>query len=308
MRYQQIFASPSTTRILSGHSYRRDALNGRGVIDGFRARIQVRLGVSLTAPDAPSTTFEDNLGIGATTVLDLGWIDVAGTDLPLGPPGDFEFVIPYTSPYAWLGADALCMDIEIVENELSSGPNRNFSPSIDAHELFAGVRNIQPGYDFGVGCAAAGSTARASAEFEVRHMGTHHDLFIDSQNGVPSLPGLPTQSILLLSWTQTEFVWPPQSSCFAYGDPVIAHYLGDSSVTGDWSGSVNVGQPAPYFEAIGQIATLNAATGELVLSQGSRLIAPGPSVGITSSRIVHGSNHLSATGTVSFVVPVTRFF
>ena len=308
-RYQQIYAGSPTSLVLNGHSYRRDALGRRGQVDSFRCLMEISLSASPNDPAGASSTFADNVGPNPVTVLPQGWITFATTDLPPQPPASFEFTIPYAFPYVWPSSSDLCVDISIEDNELSTGTGKNFSPAIDAQALFASSRNVQPGYDFGIGCPAFGSSKAASVEFEVRNTGPGFELFIDSRDGVPSLPGLPAQSYLLLSWNRIAAPWPIGTTCTLYGDPVIVHLLpGDNGPTGDWRGSVAAGNPNPYFEAIGQIATRNTVTGELVFSQGSRLIAPPPGLGITTSRVANGSDHSALTGTVSFVIPVTRFF
>ena len=308
-RFQQIFASQQSSQVLNGHSYRRDALGRRGRIESFRSLMEVSLSASPNTPAGVSSTFADNVGSSPVTVLPPTWINLPATDLPPDPTAPFDFTIPYAAPYVWAATTDLCVDMKIMDNELPTGNGKNFSPGIDAQQLYASGRNVQPGYDFGVGCPALGGTAAASVQFEVRNTGAGFDLFIDSRDGVQSLPGLPAQSFLLLSWNQIAAPWPLGTTCTLYGDPVIVHLLpGDNGSTGDWKGAIGAGSPSPYFEAIGQIATRSSFTGELVFTQGSRLIAPPPGTGITTSRIANGSNHLATTGTVSFVVPVTRFF
>ena len=308
-RFQQLFDDLGASRILTSHAYRRDALSTRGSIASFRTSLEVRLSIAPLAAEKASKTFANNAGTTPTTVLPKTWVSFPKTTKPTTVPAPFKFRIPYKTPYVWKGAGTLCLDVVIDSNELSTGTGKTFSPNIDAQELFASGRNLQPGYRFGSGCTAPGQSKAATATFEIRHLGVRMDLSIEAKNGLPNTSATPTRSVLLLSPDATKYPWPHGTSCHVYGSVTVVLALGGNNTSiGGWKGGIPVGiSPTAGFEMFGQILSFGAGTGPVVLSDASRLIAPPKGQGIVSSRIASASDRTAATGTISFSVPITEF-
>jgi hypothetical protein len=308
-RFQQLFDDIGKARTIAEHSYRRDALSTRGTIAAFRTSLAIKMSVAAVVAEKANKAFASNVGTSPTTVLPKTWVSFPKTTKPGTVPAKFELRVPYKTPYAWKGKGTLCVDMTIDSNVLATGTNKTFSASLDAQELFASGRNLQPGYRFGKGCNAPGRTTAAAATFELRHLGKRLDLFIAAKNGLPNSAAQPTRSVLLVGATATKFPWPFGTGCNVYtAMPIVVALAGNNSSTGGWRGVLPVGTPPrPGFEMVGQILSFGSASGPVVLSDASRLIAPPAGKGVVSSRIVSASDRTKATGTVSFSVPITEF-
>ncbi|MCA8954914.1 MAG: hypothetical protein KDC87_02510, partial [Planctomycetes bacterium] len=300
-RHQQLHADLGAARTLRGHAYRRDALGGRGDIAAFKIWAEVQLSTTQLLPEKIDRTFSANVGGSPTTVLPKVWLDLPKTSAPTSIPGTFAYRIPYATTYAWGGSGTLCVDMTMHGNDTASGKNVNFVPSLDAQTLYASGRNLQPGYPFGQGCTAGGKSVAANAVFEVRHLGARLDLDIDSRNGVSSTTAAAAQSVLLLGPGTTnppQIPWPPASGCTLYGNPTSVVFLkGANTQTGAWAGTIDIGLAAPpLFEMIGQILSNAPVTGEVVLSDASRLLCPPAGKGVVSARVISASDRTAATG------------
>lgn len=309
-RYQQLYSDLGGQLVIRGQGFRRDALGNRGEIKSFRSQISISLSQVSQLPNKISKTFADNIGAKASVVFPRGWVSFPTTKKPMVVPASFEYRIPYTRPYTWTGKGTLALDMTIYGNQLATGSNKTFSASLDSHRLYASGRNLQPGYRFGSGCPASGASTAAWCAFELRHEGAQLDLSIDSRWGVPSTAAGPAKSFLLLSLDQRPFPWPPGSSCQVYGrTDTVVPLSGDNLANGSYKTVLNVGVPPPVnFEMNGQIISFAAHSGEVVLSDASRLITPPAGRGIVSARVIHASDRGSLTGTVSTTVPVCLFY
>ena len=76
---------------------------------------------------------------------------------------------------------------------------------------------------------------------------------------------------------------------------------GQNTATGGWSGTVDVGPPPPaLFEMVGQILSAAPRSGQAVLSDASRLIAPPAGQGLVGARLVSANDRTAKSGTISF--------
>ena len=309
-RLQQMYGDLAGPRTLQGHSYRRDALGTRDLVQGLRTELAVTLSSSSAPPNKIRSRFADNVGARPTQVVPRTWVHLPATKRPPAPPANFTYAIPYTRPYSWGGQGSLVVDSVIYGNLTASGSNRNLSASLDSHRLFANGQNLQPGYPFGAGCAANGSTQPARCRFELRHETSRIDLYIDSRWGVPSSAAGPAHSVLLLSSGARAVPWPPGSGCQLYGlTEVVLPLAGANTTTGALRAVLDAGAAPPAsFEMNGQILSYARHSWETITSDASRLIVPPPGQGLVGSRLVHGSDRTSQTGTTSTTVPVTLFF
>lgn len=309
-RFQQLYGDIGGVTTIKGHAWRREGLGSRGSIAAFKSRMQVALSRTTVRPQNASSKFAGNVGTGRSVVLPEAWVSFPTSSRPTVAPGTYQFPVPYLRPFTWSGKDTLCIDLTIRGNQLSTGVDKNFGASLDAHTTYVSGRNVQPGYRFGAGCKAVGQSSAAYCNFEIRHLGQNIDLSIGSRNGVKSTAAAPAQSILLLSPTRRSIPWPPGTGCTLVGQPsAVLPLAGSNTSSGAWSGAIDVGTPPPpFFEMIGQILSMAPGRGETVLSDGSRLIAPPAGAGVVSSRVIAASDHTAASGSVSFAVPVTGFF
>ena len=297
----------ASARTLSGHAYRRDAIAQRGVIPGFTADLEVVMSIAARAPDQASSTFAQNVGANPVTVLPRTSISFPATGRPpFDPAGSFEHSIPYATPFALpASAAAVCLDVRVHGNQTANGPDRNFSPYLDAHELFRDGHSEQPGYRFDIGCAAVGVRRTHTGRLTLLATQSGLDLEIDSRDGVPS--GL-TALIVGSSPLNTPWSFKPECRLLASLDTVVG-LPGLADANGDWSGTLRgIGAPLSGTNFWTQVVT-GVIGGDGTFSDGSLLtVPPAPSPQVLAARVAHGSDRTSPTGTVSLVVPVTQFF
>ncbi len=305
-RFQQLYSDLGPAAPFIGHAYRRDAISTRGTVAAFKSDMSLALSVSPLTPASASTTFAQNAGANPTQVLPGSKIDFVATQRPgQGPAVQFELRVPYTTPYIWAGKGVLCLDMTIYGNETSAGNNRNFSPLLDAQELFASGLSKMPGYSFGQGCSTDGLSSAASASLEVQRRGNSLDLDILAKNGFAN-----GHSALLFGNNAASRPWIPGSACTLYSSSDYLMLLpGSNDAQGQWSGKVPMGLAPPAgFAMWAQIASCDPNCQALVLSQGMHMVAPAVGPGLTGVRIANSSDRSAATGTRSHSVPVTEFY
>ncbi len=311
-RLQQLHAdlgdAPAT---LAGHSYRRDAISQRGNLNGYRVEMSVAISLAAVTPDQASRTFANNAGT-PVVVLPRTWVSMPATTRPGGAPApQFELRVPYTTPFAYPGnGTTICLDTTVYGNDGPNGINANFTAYQDAHELFDDGTCEQPGYRFGQGCAAPGTSTEAYANLTLRHTPVAMELDVDARYGMPTDPSGAGLSALLVGLQASSQPISITPSCQLLVQPTEVYPLpGSNNQTGHWSGTLTAATTLP----IGARFYVQVASGHPVngvtLSDGS-VVTPPPlgAVPIAAVRIAHGSDNNSPTGTVSQTVPVTEFF
>jgi len=313
-RLQTLHDDIGQARQIQGHAYRRDAINLRDTLAAWQTDLEVTLSVSPRTAQQASATFADNVGTNPIVVLPRTRVSFPATQRPAAAPAsDFAFRIPYATPFAWPGGGAtLCIDVSVSGNLTASGPNRNFTAYLDAHELAADGTCVQPGYRFGQGCAAAGASRTHTAVLELIQGPGGLDLGITSRDGVPSATGNPafTAVIVGLAVAPVTIAWKTECQILPSLDASVT-LTGTNDQNGDWVGTVQglsalpIGQPLQVQLASGQLA----GTADLTLSDASVLVAPplGPAPR-SVARVAAGSDRTSPTGAVSFSVPVVELF
>ena len=313
-RFQQIHADlGASPRTISQHAYRRDAINQRGDVLAFSTELEVTMSVAAVAPDSAARDFASNHGAGAVTVLPRARVNFPTTSRPAQDPAPgFEHAIPFTTPFNFPGGAPICIDVVIYGNTTSRGNDVNFSAELDAQSFAANGSMSQPGYAYGSGCAAPGSSRPHDASFEfLRAADASLSLDIDSQDGMPTTSSASAFSALVVSSREQPWVWPWNQACTLV--PAIDASVtlsGPNDAAGDWSGSINLPQLPVGQRFVVQIASSVPAAGnaELTFSNPSIItvsaMAP-PS--LPAVRIAHGSDHAATQGTVSPTVTVTEF-
>ncbi len=312
-RVQQLHADLGAgPRTLTGHAYRRDALALHGQVDPFATDLEVTVSNAALTPDVASGTFASNIGTGSVTVLPRTTISFPATQRPPADPAStFDLRIPWSTPFQLAGGATLCLDVKVFGNVTSSGTDHNFTPYLDAHQLYRDGRNVQPGFRFGDGCAANGSGTPHTARLELTTFadGTM-SLDVDSRDGVPTAGGVNARTVLLLGLGYQPAPLPIKAGCSVYPTlDVFVDLPGANDAAGDWSGSIPVANAvAPGMRFYAQLAS-GAPNSDLTLSDGNVLTAPplAPTT-LPAVRIASGSDRNSPTGTVSSTVPVTGFF
>jgi hypothetical protein len=312
-RMQHLHADVDLTlSTIHGHAYRRDAIATAGRVEAFQTELEVQLSLAARAPSAASRTFADNRGAQPVTVLPRGWVSFPATDRPgTDPAPTFELRIPYATPFQRSSpGNPLCVEVVVYANQLAAGPNRNFTPNIDAHESRADGTNEQPGYRYGTGCPAPGQTNPHTGRLDFTRTPTDLVLTIASRDGVPS--GATPASTLLIAGTRamtTTFPW--LQGCTLYQDlGVVAELPGPNLANGDWDGTITgLGHLPAWVRVRAQLASAELTSGALTLSDATVLTVPGLGpTPIPACRIVAGSDHTLTVGTVSGAAPVTQFF
>ncbi|MEM7204883.1 MAG: hypothetical protein AAF628_31800 [Planctomycetota bacterium] len=312
-RLQQLHADlPQAGMTVAGHAYRRDAISTRGAVESYRVELSVALSAAPLTPETASRTFAQNAGATPVVVLPRTWIDFPATQRPsIDPAPLFELRIPYATTYAWAGGAAatLCMDTTVCGNDGPNGPNANFTAYEDAHELHDDGTAEQPGYRYGNGCPAPGSSRAATATFELRHLPTGMELEIKARDGVASTPATPAVSALLIGFGAQSVSWPIRPTCTLLTEIVAAGVLnGANDDQGDWTGIVQAMRLPVGMDLYLQIASGHPLGGATLSDASHVQIPPLGQVPPAAVRIAHGSDRASASGTVSATVPVTEFF
>ena len=312
-RIQQIHddlgAAPATLR---GHAYRRDAESLRGVVAGFDATLEVIVSTAPHPAAAAVADFASNHGPDRTVVLPPTRISFPPTDRPAsGPAPSFDLRVPYATPFSYAGGVPLCVEVVVHGNVTSNGADRNFSALLDAHAYANDGRSDTPGYRYGTGCAATGTTRTATAVMNLAAWPDGRlELGIDARAGVPSTSGVTSRAALLVGVAPAATPWPFKNGCTSLTSSDARFTLpGPVAADGTWSGSL-AGLPAlPVgFAFHAQIAT--AAPGiDVTFSDASVLtIPPLPPAAPPIARISSGSDRTATSGAVSTTAAVLGFF
>lgn len=298
--------------LLSGHAYRRDAVQVRGIVDAFASDLQVTLSLSPNLPTQASTTFANNVGSAPVVALPRTYLAFPATDRPpLDPAVPFELQIPYQVPFLMPPTGGtLCVDVQVFGNQSAAGVDRNLSLYLDAHENYPDGRAEQPGFRTGTGCKAPGqnSDCYASLTFWRRAAGSELDVSI--RNGVPDAGGGTSLAILTIGLGLDGSPIPWRPDCPFWSSAEIWTVLGNVNAQGSYDGTL-AGLPLlpPGMRLWCQAGTIDVVTGGLAASDASTLVTPpAGTVPIPTCRIVHSTDRTSATGTVSYAVPVMGFF
>ena len=309
MRLQTLHADLPGGAVLQGIAYRRDAVNLRGIIDAFQADLEVRVSMSPRTPTTASATFAANEGPAPTTVLPRTVVQFPAVDRPLLDPAlAAEYAIPWAVPFVVpTGGGCVCLDVVVRGNSTAAGPNRNFSVWLDAHELRTDGWSEAPGFRFGSGCAAPGSTAPStmSASLWLGPTGSRVDTTM--RNGLPDDGTGRVLVALAIGLANPLVALPGGAGCTLFTSGEWWQLLpGTTGPAGEHAASVALPALPPGYRLWMQQASL--APGALTLSDGNTLQTPPPALPApTAVRIAHASDPSSATGTVSFAVPVVRF-
>ncbi len=290
----------------AGHAYRREAVDARQRLEGWRTTLQVTASNGGRSPASPRTTFLDNHGPTITTLLSATEISFPTTERPaIDPAPQFEFRIPYGQPLAAAGT-TLCLDVQVLGNRTSSGNDRNFTPYLDAHEWFTDGRAVQPSFGYGGGCGGS----NPSLALTLIHRGASVDLDLDQRGGVPTNSAGDAFTLLAFGFAPADLAFPGSTCRLRTTTDVALLLPGANSATGGWSG--RVGSAPPPFAGLvtfAQALSVQPATGTLAFTDGVRLTVPpqAPTV-VPTVRIANGTDPDATTGTVASAIPVTQFF
>ena len=311
-RVQQLHADLGAAAMtLNGHAYRRDAVSLRGQVASYQIELSVTVSLSPNTPAQASRTFAQNVGA-TVDVLPRTLVSLPATNRPpQGPASVFELRIPWATPFAYpAGGGTLCLDTTVHGNSGPNGQNANFTPYVDAHQLFNDGRAIQPGYRYGQGCSRPSGGSAASASFELRHLPGGIDFDIKARGGMATDASGNGVSILLFGFQRAAQPWAVRPNCQMLTSLELFGQLPTpNTATGSWNGTLQgVGALTPGLAFHVQVASGHALNG-VTLSDASDMVVPplGP-MPVTAARIAHGTDRTSSTGTVSLTVPVTEFF
>lgn len=300
--------------LISGHAYRRDAVGVRGQIDGFASDLEVKLSMSPNLPTQTSTTFANNVGASVVTVLPRTVLAFPATQRPaLDPAPTFELTIPYSLPFLVPATGGtLCVDVTVFGNTSPTGANTNLSVYLDAHEHYPDGRGEAAGFRTQQGCPAPGSTTNCTASlvyWRLPSNGARVDVSI--RDGVRDTGSGETRAFLTFGTALDGTPWPMRSDCPFWSSTELWYVLpGTMSTTGDYDGALN-GLPLlpPGFRLWCQAGSIDLGTAGMAFSDAVTFVTPPPGpLPIPTSRVIHSTNNASATGTVSFAVPVMAFF
>lgn len=311
MRLQSLHGDVPGGSVLRGIAYRRDAINVRGLIDAFQTDLEVRVSMSPRTPTTASATFATNEGVAPLVVLPRTAVQFPAVDRPLLDPAlTAEYAIPWAVPFTVPATGGtVCIDVLVRGNVTAGGTNRNFSVWLDAHELRTDGWNEAPGFRLGTGCAAPGSgtACTSTVSLWLGPAGSRIDAAL--RNGVPDdgTGGVVVALALGLSNPLTPLAGRNGCTLFSSGE-WWQLLPGSTGPAGDHAASLPLPALPPGYRLWLQQASLAPASGALALSDGSTLQTPPAALPTpTVVRIAHASDPASATGTVSFAVPVVRF-
>jgi hypothetical protein len=125
------------------------------------------------------------------------------------------------------------------------------------------------------------------------------------RNGVPS-----GQPIVALGLHQTNLPWPTRPGCALLASAEVWYApLGGNDAAGSFDGSIALPLLPPGYRMFCQTGSLAFGTGDLAFGDGSSLTTqPAAPTSLPAVRIANASDHTAATGTVSPVVTITKFF
>lgn len=311
-RMQTLHADVPAGTVLNGHSYRRDAITVRGQVDGFTCDLEVTVSVSPNLPTQASTTFANNVGPNPVVVLPRQIVTFPPTQRPaLDPSPSFELLVPWTQPFTMpASGGTLCVDVQIFGNTSPLGINTNLSVYLDAHENFTNGNAEQPGFRTGQGCPAPGSADNSFATMTYTRLATGAKLDVSIRDGVADSGGGTARPFLTIGHSLAGAPWPMRPDCPFWSSSEVWFALpGTMNSAGDYDGSL-LGLPhlPPGYRLWCQAGSVDLATVALAFSDAVTFVTPpaGP-LPVPTARIIHSTNRLSPTGTVSFAVPVMSF-
>lgn len=311
-RMQTLHGDLPPHTLISGHAYRRDAIQVRGQVDAFSSDLQVTLSMSPNGPTQASTTFANNRGSNPVVVLPRTMLAFPATQRPpLDPAATFELVVPYAVPFLLPSTQGtLCVEVEVFGNQSASGPNQNLSIYLDAHENYTNGQAEQPGYRTGAGCAAPGATAACFATMTLWRRTTGLDLDVALRNAVGSATGS-SLPLLILGLAPLAGVSVPGRPDCPFHNTGDAWFLlpGAVNAAGSWDGTLaGLALLPPGLRLWCQVGSIDLATGALAASDATTVVVPPPGpVPVPVSRIVNSTSQSATTGTVSYAVPVMGF-
>ncbi|MGK0303160.1 MAG: hypothetical protein ACI89X_004048 [Planctomycetota bacterium] len=300
--------------ILSGHAYRRDAIGVRGQILGFQSDLQVTLSMSPNAANQASSVFANNVGANPVVTLARTILAFPATDRPrLDPAPTWEMMIPYAVPFLVPATGGtLCVDVEVFGNQTATGPNRNVSIYLDAHQQFADGRAVQPGFRTGAGCPAPGSTANCYANLDLWRLANGTTEFdVSIRDGVADTGSGTTRAFLTMGNTLDGTAWPLRADCPFWSSSEVWFALpGTMTSSGDYDGTLaNLPLLPPGHRLWCQAGSIDLNTVDMSFSDAITLVTPpSGSLPIPAMRIANGSNQAATSGSVSTSVPVMAFF
>ena len=304
-RLQQLHADLPGGMVLSGHAYRRDAVQLTGAAPAFASDMEVTLSLSPRTPATASATFANNQGPSPVAVLPRTVLAFPSTTRPgLDPSPSFDLLVPYQLPFVLPAqGGTLCVDTTIYSNVSSAGQDRNLSVYLDAHEGRTDGRAEQPGFRLGQGCPPPGRTTSAYATLTLWHLGAAMQLDLAMRNGVPQ-----GQPLVTLGLRQTNL--PLGGSCALLGSAELWYMpIGSNDGSGSFDGSVALPVLPPGYRIFCQTGSIDLQTGGYALGDLSALVTPPAApTNLPAVRIANASDHTAATGTVSPVATVTRFY
>lgn len=296
--------------VLSGHAFRRDAGQVRGVVEGFAADLQVTLSMSPRTPATASATFADNAGAATTVVLPRTTLVFPPTDRPAHDPSpSFDLVVPYALPFVLpTGGGTLCVDTTMFGTVSSAGADRNLSIYLDSHEL-ATTTNEQPGFRTGTGCPAPGATTPANATMTLRHLGSALQLDVAARNGAPNRGNGLAFSYLAFGTSPASVPWLYRPLCVLQSSTDFWFVLGQNDAAGACDASMQWPVLPSGHRVYLQVGSIELGTLDLVFSDLTEMVTPpaAPSV-LAATRIAASTNRAALTGSVTPSVPVTFFY
>lgn len=311
-RFQFLHSDLPVGMVVSGHAYRRDATQVRGLVDGFVADLEVALSLSPNTPATASATFANNTGPSPTVVLPRTAVTFPATDRPaLDPSPLFDLVVPYQFPFVLPANPAtVCVDMVLHGNVTSGGPNRNISIYLDAHELHTNGSSEQPGFRTGTGCAAPGNSATSFATMSMWHLGTASQFDVSLRNGVPDDGTNLTRAWLALGLDLVNWPWPARPECVQQSSTNVWFVLGGTDAQGRYDGSLaNLPLLPPGYRIWCQAGSIHLGTGDLAFADASGIVTPPPGpTPLPAVRISASTDRTAASGSVSSAVPVTLFY
>lgn len=311
-RMQTLHGDLPPATLLSGHAYRRDAIQVRGLVDAFSCDMQVTLSVSPNLPTQASTTFANNRGSNPVVVLPRTILAFPATNRPpIDPAATFELTVPYQVPFLVPATGGtVCVEVEVFGNQTVGGQNQNFSVYLDSHENYTNGQAEQPGYRMGSGCAAPGSTATCFATMTLWHQSTAMRLDVALRNAVPSSNGSSLPLLIMGLQPLTGITLPGRPDC-PFWNTGEAWFLlpGTVDAQGSYDGTLGgLWLLPPGLRLWCQAGSIDLATGDVAASDATTVVAPpaGP-LPVPACRIVNSTSQAAATGTVSYAVPVMGF-
>ena len=300
--------------ILNGHAYRRDAIGVRGQIGGLQSDLQVTVSMAPNPAAQASSVFANNIGPNPVVTLPRTVLAFPATDRPsLDPAGTWELMIPYAVPFLVPSAGGtVCVDVEVFGNLTTTGPNRNVSLYLDAHQQFADGRAVQPGFRTGVGCPAPGSTDNCYANLDLwRLANATTEVDVSIRDGVADSGTATTRGFLTMGNSIDGTPWPMRADCPFWSSSEIWFLLpGTMTNTGSYDGTLsNLPLLPPGYRLWCQAGSIDLGNLDMSFSDAVTLVTPpSGSLPIPAMRVANGSNQSATSGSVSASVPVMAFF